>query len=234
MERAMSSIRLAFVGAILACLAGCQSGPPVESHRLIQHQAFIDFSGLKSPELTPVIKMQASLPAAWSLHGTEQKALYNHQQWKSPSSRTGVGAIYARLPIPVSADVLLWLGRQQYASQAEDGREIGRWTDELGRHWFEAENKKYHARGYAIVKGSDAWIVYMGYKLNVPPDPADISLAARCIETFVPMADGQKLPTPSPGELITPSQAPTTRPSTMPVAVQKVLKVFGGKDLRNQ
>jgi hypothetical protein len=212
-------------GTLIACLAGCQTGPPVETHRLIQHQAFIDFSGLNPPEVSPPIKMQASLPVAWSLHGTDIKALYNHQQWKSPSSRTGVGAIYAKLPFPISADVLLWLGRQQYTSQAADGKELGTWTDELGRHWFEAETKKYRARGYAIVKGRDAWIVYMGYKVNVPPEPADISLAARCIETFVPLPDGQKVATTT---AVVTSNAPATMPSsaTRPAAVDKMLRLL--------
>ena len=217
---------------IVPCLAGCQSGPPVESHRLIQHQAFIDFSGLKPAELSPAIRMQASLPAAWSLHDTEVKALYTHQQWKSPSSRTGVGALYARLPLPISADLLLWFGRQQYTKQADDGREIGRWTDELGRHWFEVENNKYHARGYAIVKGRDAWIVYMGYKLKAPPEPADISLAIRCIETFVPMTEGQKEATPTPGETqdSIARSSPTTAPATRPADVKVILRLLRAKE----
>src|SRR5687767_14301956 len=175
----------------MAGAVGCQSGPPVETRRLIEHQALIDFSGLRPPSVAEAVRMQASVPASWSLHGIEKKSLYNHQQWKSPTAKTAVGVIYARLPLPLSADTLLWLGRQQYQKTSDDGKEVQKWTDELGRRWFEAETKKYHCRGYAIVTGLDAWIVYLGYKVDAPPEPVDISLGARCIETFVPVKSGE-------------------------------------------
>src|SRR5689334_23163679 len=83
---------------ILAGVVGCQSGVAVETHRLIEHQALIDFSGLRAPEVAADVRMQASVPASWSLHGIEKRTLFNHQQWKSPTARTAVGVIYARLP----------------------------------------------------------------------------------------------------------------------------------------
>ena len=50
-------------------------------------------------------------------------------------------------------------------------------------------------RGYAVTNGGDAWIVYFGYKINRPPDPAELSLAARCVDTVVPGANA--VPAPS-------------------------------------
>lgn len=192
---------------------GCSSGPPVESHRLIQHQALVDFSGLKAPEVAEAVRVQASTPASWSLHAVERRALYTHQQWKSASAKTAVGVIYARLPLPLGPDTLLWLGRQQYAKQGSDGRQIANWTDALGRRWFEAETDKYHTRGYAIVTGLDAWIVYMGYRIDTSPEPADISLGLRCMETFVPVKSGVTLPAAVP-------QSPPTDPATRPTAAE--------------
>jgi hypothetical protein len=225
-----SVLLLLFGGAL-----GCQSGPPVESHRLIQHQALIDFSGLKPVETMEVVRVQASVPSSWSMHAIERHALYSHQQWKNASNSTGVGVVYARLPLPIGTGMLLWLGRQQYAKTSDEGREIGQWTDELGRRWFEAETKKFHARGYAIVDGLDAWIVYFGYKVDAPPEPADISLAARCVETFVPIKAGEKLPpnaatqpAAEPKAAI-PATQPTTRPAAMPAAAKDAMQFLSKK-----
>jgi len=169
------------------------------------------------------VRMQASVPASWSLHGIEKRSLFNHQQWKSPTARTAVGVIYARLPLPLSADTLLWFGRQQYAKSSDDGKETARWTDELGRRWFEGETTKYHCRGYAIASGLDAWIVYLGYKVDAPPEPLDISLGARCIETFIPVKSGESLPIliPAQQQQTAEPAAPATQPATQPSTAGK-------------
>jgi hypothetical protein len=207
-----------FAVLLMAGAGGCQFGPGVQRHQLIQHQALIDFSGLKPAEAVEAVRVQASPPASWVLHGIERHALYNHQQWKSPTARTAVGVIYARLPLPISADTLLWLGRQQYAKQSADGKDLGNWTDSVGRRWFEAETNKYHCRGYAIASGLDAWIVYMGYKTDLAPEPADISLGARCVEMFVPVKAGEKFTVPMSRQQVTPvpDPGPGTRPATAP------------------
>lgn len=209
--------RLPLHAALFVCFAalatGCQSGQQVSSQRLIEHQALIDFSGLKEPELAEPIRLQVSLPQTWKLHDTERKALYTHQQWKSPTEKTGVGAIYARLPIPMSANMILHFAIKHYADQANDGRELGRWEDEAGRKWFEAETSKYHARGYVMVSGRDAWIVYSGFKTDVPPEPGEISLAARCIQTFVPTIGDVKLPAQAGHSETQPATQSATQPA---------------------
>lgn len=213
---------------LLATAGGCQFGPSVERHQLIQHQALIDFSGLKPPEAVEAVRMQASPPASWALHGVERKALYNHQQWKSPTARTGIGVVYARLPLPLSVDTLLWFGRQQYSKQGSDAKDLGSWTDAVGRKWFEVETNKYHARGYAIADGLDAWIVYMGYKTDVAPEPADISLAARCVEMFVPVKTGERFTVPPSSQKVTPVADQPAGPSTKPVAMTQATSTRPG------
>lgn len=185
---------LAAVGSLVALLLlpaigiGCQTQKTAQhTQRLIEHQALVDFSGLKSVETHDELKVTAAPPRQWTVMPAQKTALYQHQQWKSPSGRTGVGVAYVRLPLPVGEKAVLWLAKQEYTKKADDGRLINEWVDELGRHWFEAENNKYHLRGYALCKGFSAWIVYFGHKITFPPDPAEISLAARAAETIVPM-----------------------------------------------
>lgn len=198
---------------LIALAAGCQSGPQVSRTRLIEHQALIDFSGLGEPEVAEAVKVQVSVPQTWSVHDIERKPMFTHQQWKSPTARTAVGMIYARLPLPVSGDTILWIATKQFAKRGEAGKEIGRWDDAVGRKWFEAETKKYHARGYVIVNGLDAWIAYSGFRTDVPPEPGEITLGVRCLESFVPMISGDATATPS---ATSPASPPATRPTTTP------------------
>ena len=209
--RPLTVLGLALVLSPLA--GGCQTAQQVPTARLIQHQALIDFSGLRPPEVVEPVRVRASVPQTWVVHGVERKALYTHQQWKSPSAKTAVGVVYARLPLPVGSGTMLWLARQQYAKQSADGKDLGTWEDALGRKWFEAETNQYHARGYVIVNGLDAWVVYSGFKLDTSPEPADIALAARCMEAFVPIyaKDGKMPPAPATKPAAGPA-APATQP----------------------
>jgi hypothetical protein len=172
--------------ALLVGAGGCQTTAPVTNRRLIEHQAMIDFSGLKPAEPVDAVKASCSVPRQWEVMPLKKTGLYAHQQWKSPSTHTGVGVVYVRLPIPLSERTLLWLAKREYTKASDDGKLVGQWTDELGREWFEAHNNKYHVRGYALVRGFNAWMVYFGSKANYPPDVAELSMAARAVETFLP------------------------------------------------
>ena len=172
--------------ALLAFAGGCQSGGHVSNRRLIEHQAMIDFSGLAPAEPVEALKVSCSVPRQWEALPLKKTGLYAHQQWKSPSTHTGIGVVYVRLPWPISEKTLLWIAKREYTKASDDGKLIGQWTDEIGREWFEAQNSKYHVRGYAIVRGFNAWMVYFGSKTGYPPDVAELSLAARAVETFIP------------------------------------------------
>ena len=178
--------RLLVLLAVLAGAGGCQTNAPVSNRRLIEHQAMIDFSGLAPAEPVEAVKVSCSVPRQWDAMPLKKTALYAHQQWKSPSTRTGMGVVHVRLPLPLSERTLLWLAKREYTKASDDGKLVGQWTDELGREWFEAQNNKYHVRGYAIVRGFNAWLVYFGSKTGYPPDVAELSLAARAVETFIP------------------------------------------------
>jgi hypothetical protein len=174
--------------ALLLGAGGCQTSAPVTNRRLIEHQAMIDFSGLKNAEPLEAIKASCSVPRQWEALPLKKTSLYAHQQWKSPSTHTGIGVVYVRLPLPLSERTLLWIAKREYSKSSTDGKVIGQWTDEIGREWFEAQNNKYHVRGYAMVRGFNAWMVYFGSKTGYPPDVAELSLAARAVETFLPDA----------------------------------------------
>ena len=179
-------LRLLAVALLVATATGCASYSKVTNRRLIQHQAMIDFSGLAPREEIAAVKVSCSVPRQWEAADLKKTPLYAHQQWKSPSGNTGVGVVHVRLPFPISDKMLIWFAKREYTKSSDDGKMIGQWTDEIGREWFEAENNKYHVRGYAIVRGWHAWMVYFGSKTGYPPDMAELSLAARCVETFVP------------------------------------------------
>ena len=181
-------LALLAVVALLACAGGCQTATRATNRRLIEHQALIDFSGLRPAEDLEAVKVSCSVPRQWEALALKKTGLYAHQQWKSPSGHTGIGVVYVRLPIPLSEKTLLWLAKREYTKSSEDGKVIGQWTDDLGREWFEAQNSKYHVRGYALVRGFHAWMVYFGSKTGYPPNVAELGLAARAVETFIPDA----------------------------------------------
>ena len=163
---------------VLFTTGGCQQTSQVTHRRIIEHQAMIDFSGLGSPELIENVNVHAAVPRNWDRLESAANPLYTHQQWRSPSTKTGVGVAHLRLPIPISTGMLLWIAKREYTKRGNDGKILAEWTDELGRPWFDAENNKYRVRGYAMVNGFEAWVIYFGYKSKFPPDPVELSLAA--------------------------------------------------------
>jgi len=71
---------------------------------------------------------------------------------------------------------------------------LGQWTDALGRPWFEAQNSKYHIRGYVVTKGFEAWVIYCGYRRERPPSAPELGVAARSLETIVPTPFAEDVP----------------------------------------
>jgi hypothetical protein len=106
-------------------------------------------------------------------------------------------------------NVLMWLAKREYTKRGSDGKILSEWKDELGRPWFEAENAKYRVRGYVVVSGCQAWVVYFGNKSKLAPDPAEMSLAARAADSIVPNIGGSKTATKS-GEQPSASAADTS------------------------
>jgi hypothetical protein len=195
---------------LFAAATGCQT-KPIPTHALIQNQVLHDFSGLNPAETVPEAKAHGAAPAGWEKLPPQKTALYTYRQWRSPSTNTGVGVAYIHLPLPVSAKAVLWLARREYTKRADDGKVIGEWTDELGRNWFEAENDKYHVRGYCLAEGFEAWVVYFGYKVHAPPNPGEIGQAARSADTFIPLVGGMAPPEPPASR---PAAAPSSGPSS--------------------
>jgi hypothetical protein len=182
-------------GAVcLSALTGCQVGQTVSTARLIQHQAMIDPTGLKDSAVVEPVKVHISAPQRWEQLDPKKHSLYMETQWRSPSKMTGVGVAYVRLPLPIPARSIAWLAQKEYSKKADDGKILGTWDDALGRPWFEAENSRYHVRGYIVSKGFDAWIIYCGYKTEQPPSAAELGVAARCLETIVPTPYATEVP----------------------------------------
>jgi hypothetical protein len=178
----------------LSSVTGCQMAQTVSTARLIQHQAMIDPTGLKDTEVIEPVKVHISAPQRWEQLEPRKHSLYTETQWRSPSKMTGVGVAYVRLPLPIPAKTITWLAQKEYAKKADDGKVIGTWEDALGRPWFEAENSRYHVRGYIVSKGFEAWIIYCGYKTEQPPSASELGVAARSLETIVPTSYSQEVP----------------------------------------
>ena len=187
--RTRAALLAAVLFVLLGWVGGCQTGPQVSSRRLIEHQAFIDFAGLRKDAPEPAVKTTLATPRHWESMPRQMSPVYTHAQWRSPSTHTGIGVLYAHMPLPLSAKAVVWLAKQEYTKKEQDGKVLNEWTDSLGRSWFEAENDRYHVRGYVVVNGFDAWVVYFGYRTKYSMDVAEISLAARSAETAVPMID---------------------------------------------
>jgi hypothetical protein len=172
---------------LLVLGAGCHTAQTVSVPRLIRHQAMIDFSGLRDVATFEPVKAQAAAPRTWNPLAVKKTSLYTDMQWKSPSGNSGVGVTHVRMPLPLSAKMLIWFAKAEYTKKGDDGRLIDQWTDPLGRTWFEAANSRFHVHGYVITRGFEAWVIYTGYKTARPPDAAEMSLAARALETVVPL-----------------------------------------------
>jgi hypothetical protein len=177
---------LGLLGSLLAGGVGCQSAQPVSMNRLINHQAMIDFSGLASLKHYENVKAEAAPPTSWKELVPKKTSFYTDMQWRAPSGNTAVGGAHVKMPLPLDAGAVVWFAKQRYSKQSEDGKLINQWVDALGRSWFEAENNKYHVRGYVVTKGFTAWIVYSGFKTQGPIDTSELALAARSMETMIP------------------------------------------------
>jgi hypothetical protein len=175
----------------LIFLAGCQY-QDVSSVQMQIHQSRLDKNGLTQLHDDPDLKITCAPPDGWRMLPINKTILYTHQQWRSPDRHAGMGVAYIRMPIPVSADTVVWFAKSQYSKDPDEtntgGRLIAEWTDSLGRRWFEAENSLYHVRGYAMTKGFDAWIVYSGYRVKTPPSEPEIELAQKAAESVAPLA----------------------------------------------
>jgi hypothetical protein len=187
---------LVMAGAIIcmAALSGCQMSQTVSSQRLIQHQAMVDPSGLKDLAVAESVKVHIAAPEKWDALPPKVSSLFTHSQWRSPSKMTGVGVAYVHLPFPLPAKAITWLAKKEYSKSAGDGQLVGEWEDSLGRPWFEAENSRYHVRGYCVTRGFEAWVIYCGYKREQPPSAAELGVAARSLETIIPTPFAQQVP----------------------------------------
>lgn len=188
---------------------GCQSSS-VCTTQLVASQSRLDFHGLESTRLLTDVSASGASPRSWEQRPLENNAIYTHRQWRSPTGYTGVGIVFVHLPLPVGPSAVLWLAEQHFSSMpGQKGRVLGEWTDAVGRSWFTALNPKCQVCGYIMTQGSCAWIVYFACKASGELHPVEMSLAARAVESIVPMTDAR--------EPVGPNVADATREHLAPV-----------------
>jgi hypothetical protein len=189
LHRFCKGLRLAAPFAVVfAFISGCQMTPPASKALMSEYRGLIDETGLALASAVEPLKVNAAFPAGWQALGVQKSALYTHQQWRSPSKRTGVGVTYVRMPLPLSTKTLVWFAMNEAGKKTNDGKIIRQWRDELGREWFEAENNKYHMTGYVMTRGFDAWINYCGYRVQEPMEPLEIQLGNKALDTVMPLS----------------------------------------------
>ena len=209
-----------WLGALVAApmAAGCQPSTEVMSQQLSHRISLIDFSGLAPARPIGGLEASAAVPRSWQLLPPQTGAFYTHRQWRTANHSIAVGVVHLHMPLPMSAQTLVWLAKTKYGPDADKkadggsgsgdakpdeksadgkstaahtppggkGRLLAEWTDSVGREWIEAENDKYHVRGYAVTCGFDAWLVYTGFRRHAMPNPVDLQLAGRSMESVVP------------------------------------------------
>jgi hypothetical protein len=197
---------LILISAMALLQGGCQlvGTPTVSTRKLVHYQAMLDLAGLSEIQTNDLVRVKLATPASWEQLPTYKSGLYTHEQWRSPTHRNGVGVVYIRMPFPFSASTLSWLAQREYTKRADDGKVLAKWTDGIGRPWFEVENVKFHLRGYVVTDGLDAWIIYAGYRVLETPEPEEIAIASRSLETIVPIPRGEEIP-----------PLPETKPATV-------------------
>jgi hypothetical protein len=179
-------LRLLAVTAV-AALSACQV-QGVSTVQLEMHQALVNRTGLSPLHLDKPLRIAFAPPQEWDPLPLDSNILYSHQQWRSPDHHVGMGVAYMHTPVPFSPQTLIWFAKAHYANSDDgSGHLIGQWTDDLGRCWFEAENSRYHVRGYAMTRGNDAWMVYSGYRVKNHPPSTEILLAARGADSVAPV-----------------------------------------------
>jgi len=178
----------AVFAVVFAFVSGCQLTAPASKAMLTEYRDKINESGLALATAVDPLKVNVAFPAGWQALPLQKNALYSHQQWRSPSKRTGVGVTYVRMPLPLSTKTLVWFAMNEAGKKTNNGKIIRQWRDELGREWFEAENDRYHMTGYVMTRGFDAWINYCGYRMQEPMEPMEIQLGNRSLDTVLPLS----------------------------------------------
>ena len=165
---------------------------PASKALLTEYRGKVDESGLSLAMAVEPLKANLAFPAGWLPLPLQKNVLYSHQQWRSPTKRTGVGVTYVHMPLPLSTKTLVWFAMNEAGKKTNNGRIIRQWHDELGREWFEAENDKYHMTGYVMTRGFDAWINYCGYRMTEPMEPMEIQLGNKALDTVMPLSVMEK------------------------------------------
>jgi hypothetical protein len=159
---------------------------PLAARAMVQQRSVLDLSGLCSPQAMEALKVSLAVPFHWAAMEAKDGPFYVHQQWRSPSGATAVGVVYIRLPIPLSGQTILSLAEREYTKKGKGGEILAEWTDRFGRDWFEGQNDRYHGRGYLLVNGRTAWVVYIGYERRRPTEALELALGERSLESVLP------------------------------------------------
>src|SRR4051812_666127 len=92
-----------FILIAVAVLSGCQLAPNVSVKRLVAHRDETDLTGLEQTKLQSDLKVSWAVPRGWEALPIKKGAIYQHQQFRSPTLATGVGVAHIQVPLPIPA-----------------------------------------------------------------------------------------------------------------------------------
>ena len=78
-----------------------------------EHRDKINETGLALAMPLEPLKVNAAFPSGWLPLPLQKNPLYSHQQWRSPTRRTGVGVTYVHMPLPLSTKTLVWFAMNE-------------------------------------------------------------------------------------------------------------------------
>jgi hypothetical protein len=137
-----------------------------------------DIAGLGQTESREDLHVTARAPEGWTTEPIKTTATTIHQIWISPTGRTAFGVIYARLPLPVGAELALWgFMREMKKSQGEAELLDKNRDEHLDGLRFSARGRFYSIEAVLYAHGWDCWVSYAGRYSDKEADEGELALA---------------------------------------------------------
>ncbi|MEM8873152.1 MAG: hypothetical protein AAGD32_02730 [Planctomycetota bacterium] len=168
-------------------LVGCQGS--IDAEQLTATAQRVERSDLDDTLLLEEVAARIAPPRDWTQRPTQRRSIATHIQFRSPDQTVRMGVVKLAMPLPLSADTIIWLARTGYKSKNGKPQLLTRWTDDAGRHWLVGQDDAWQGEAYILTAGFRGWIVYRSWKRDPLPSEAERDKASRAVRTVVPMLD---------------------------------------------
>lgn len=181
---------LMLVGLLVGLLVGCQSAVDVE--QLASSARTVERTDLETSLVLDEVAARVAPPEGWTRRPTQRRSIATHVQFRSPDETVRMGVVKLAMPLPLSADTIIWLARTGYKSKNGKPELLTRWTDDAGRHWLVGQDNAWQGEAYILTAGFRGWIVYRSWRRDPLPSEADRDRASRAVRAVVPALGGDE------------------------------------------